>query len=1072
MPTLKYYDTATGTWKLGAVGLPSGQVFPQVIGDGLNTSFTVTHGFGTRNVTVSVYRNTPPYDEVEVDVERTDTNSVTIRTAPTVPGVSAYIAVVAAAGTQASLNVTMDTWHYVGASGEPAFQNSWVNYDNSAASPGSATQRNLRFRKYPDGRVRISGTIKNGSAAAVFTLPVGYRPLTVSDVNLTVAASGGAGYVNIQSNGVVAVAALTTGASVAGYTQLETEFDTESVQYSTSMAAMPLDSWHNVGNPAEPQFGTGYGNLAGYQAVGFRKGPDGRVALKGLMTFTTTPVSAATAFTLPVGYRPPAGSVAARYACASNKGPLFIQILESGAVQWVTLGGYGTPASSDWIDLSSIDFDTETAGAYTSGVIQNQITLDSWHVIGATGEPAFQNSWAAYPSYATPAFRKYPDGKVRLRGGVRNGTAPTIFTLPVGYRPPATVLFSANTAGAVNVPSYVQIDSGGVVTTGGNNAYVPLDFEFDTETVTQTASVAAVPMDPWHYVGASGEPAMANSWLNFDNSLQVPTAGQRNARFRKYPDGRVRLSGLIKSGTIGAAAFTLPVGYRPPVPNIAYSAMAGVAPAQIVINADGTVVPTNIGSSNVQSYVYLDFEFDTETVTSYATGAIANQIPLDVWHQVGATGEPAFGTYSGGSWGNLGGTYSTAAFRKFSDGKVRLRGVVTNSAALPGVTTLFTLPPGYRPAQRLVVIPSSSSTSPARLDIDPNGTITTQVGPSTAGSFFSLDGIEFDTESVLFTASQAAQPMDTWHRVGDPGEPTLAANWTQGNAPYQLGYRKFPDGRVLLRGWVTRSSATFAFPVTVFTLPAGYRPPATRYYEKEHWDNDGSFDMVRMAIFTDGQVQLIGTTTGASVSGAIGSQQPFDGIEFDTETVSSYSSGFVQVDAPTRVTSLPSSPYDGQEVYYVADAANGILWHLRYNASSSSAYKWEFVGGSELRTSSSTSVALNSAPFIELTPLISIILPLAGDYQLGVEGTGTRIGAGAADFQIHPGSAAATYLIPVNAIPRALGTGLSAPNDSISIAREAVATGVAAGTRSAWFGLAGNLTIYWRALTARPVRVG
>ena len=49
------------------------------------TSHTVTHNFGTREVTVSVYDNNSPYAEVFPDVEHTSTNTVTIKfaTAPT-----------------------------------------------------------------------------------------------------------------------------------------------------------------------------------------------------------------------------------------------------------------------------------------------------------------------------------------------------------------------------------------------------------------------------------------------------------------------------------------------------------------------------------------------------------------------------------------------------------------------------------------------------------------------------------------------------------------------------------------------------------------------------------------------------------------------------------------------------------------------------------------------------------------------------------------------------------------------------------------------------------------------------
>lgn len=59
------------------------------------TTTTVTHNFGTRDIVVEVYRNTTPWDTVDVDVERTDTNNVLVRFA-TAPSASAYRIVIAA----------------------------------------------------------------------------------------------------------------------------------------------------------------------------------------------------------------------------------------------------------------------------------------------------------------------------------------------------------------------------------------------------------------------------------------------------------------------------------------------------------------------------------------------------------------------------------------------------------------------------------------------------------------------------------------------------------------------------------------------------------------------------------------------------------------------------------------------------------------------------------------------------------------------------------------------------------------------------------------------------------------
>ena len=59
--------------------------YTQLVGDGTATSYYVEHGFGTRSVTVQVFQAGTPYAQVETDVERTDTDSVTIKfaTAPT-----------------------------------------------------------------------------------------------------------------------------------------------------------------------------------------------------------------------------------------------------------------------------------------------------------------------------------------------------------------------------------------------------------------------------------------------------------------------------------------------------------------------------------------------------------------------------------------------------------------------------------------------------------------------------------------------------------------------------------------------------------------------------------------------------------------------------------------------------------------------------------------------------------------------------------------------------------------------------------------------------------------------------
>jgi hypothetical protein len=1012
-----------------------------VIGDGVATSFTVTHGFGTRNVTVSVYRNTPPYDEVTVDVERTDSNSVTIRTAPIVPGVSAYIAVVAAAGTQASLNVTMDTWHVIGAAGEPAF--------GSGVSNVGGGEPTAAFRKMPDGRVVMRGYLTTpSSGGTLFVLPVGYRPPTGYQrfaIHVQVAAGGGVGYFYINANGTVTLDAIgsPTRVDLTGV-----EFDTESVQYSTSMAAMPLDAWHLVGNPAEPQFANSWKNLDNAAAVpgtavqrnaGFRKYPDGRVRLKGVIYGGSA--SGSTAFTLPVGCRPPVAL--AIPAIGWNTQPVSITIGTDGVVQPNNIGASNVLT---WCYLDGIEFDTETAGAYTSGVIQNQITIDPWHNIGASGEPAFASGWSNYGGGEQGAsFRKGPDGKVYVRGLVNApaGTSPA-FTLPVGYRPPTYVRFAVN---AGNGPASMNVSPAGVVTranpAGWNVAadWLALDdIIFDTDTVFQTASVAAIPLDNWHYVGAPGEPAMVNSWVNFDNSLQVPTAGQRNARFRKFPDGRVRLAGFIKSGTNNTSVFTLPAGYRPPVAEMPSGICSG-GMAQVNIGTDGTVTPNQITGATT-TYTCLDgIEFDTELNTSYATGAIANQIPMDVWHTVGNTGEPAFVN----NWVNYDtATYNGAGFRKQPDGRVTLKGFVKAGTA----AVMFTLPAGYRPPKDIIwtgTAHNGSTYVPVDGRVYSNGGVAIVNPPASATVWVSLESISFDTESVFFTASQAAQPMDTWHIVGAAGEPAFNAFWQVYSTEMVVGFRKGPDGKVQLKGLAQVLSGGAG---TVFTLPVGYRPSkAWRFCVA------GITGPTYFSVNTDGTVQQ------QNISGyqTLNANAWYDlsVIEFDTETVTSYSSGFIQVNAPTRVTSLPVAPYDGQEVYYVADAANGILWHLRYNAASASAYKWECVGAPAAlcaANESSVTLAVGVADTAN-----AIVLPLAGDYEVSWGACQTHT---TGQFALGVGQSASLFDCFVDTITYT------------PMARTMRINGLVTATALKLWALQQGATLYRRTVNARPVRVG
>lgn len=96
--------------------------------------------------------------------------------------------------------------------------------------------------------------------------------------------------------------------------------------------------------------------------------------------------------------------------------------------------------------------------------------------------------------------------------------------------------------------------------------------------------------------------------------------------------------------------------------------------------------------------------------------------------------------------------------------------------------------------------------------------------------------------------------------------------------------------------------------------------------------------------------------------------------------------GTVWVDlnaAPALVSSLPGSPFDGQEIYYSADPTNGVVWHLRYRSAAGGSYKWEFVGGGQLTAEVAAAEFSNSSSYVDLATVgPSITVPLAGDYEV------------------------------------------------------------------------------------------
>jgi hypothetical protein len=87
-------------------------------------------------------------------------------------------------------------------------------------------------------------------------------------------------------------------------------------------------------------------------------------------------------------------------------------------------------------------------------------------------------------------------------------------------------------------------------------------------------------------------PTLVNGWLTwtYDTAFQVP-------QYRRVGD-TVFFRGLMRSGTVGSAAFVLPVGFRPLKKHVLSTVTYGgsgstIVPGRIDVDSDGNVVPVN-----------------------------------------------------------------------------------------------------------------------------------------------------------------------------------------------------------------------------------------------------------------------------------------------------------------------------------------------------------------------------------------------------------------------------------------------------------------------------------------------
>jgi hypothetical protein len=102
------------------------------------------------------------------------------------------------------------------------------------------------------------------------------------------------------------------------------------------------------------------------------------------------------------------------------------------------------------------------------------------------------------------------------------------------------------------------------------------------------------------------------------------------------------------------------------------------------------------------------------------------------------------------------------------------------------------------------------------------------------------------------------------------------------------------------------------------------------------------------------------------------------------QTIAGVPTWSASVGAPGYATTLPGSPTNGQEAILVdSTTAPTYHWRFRYNSSSASTYKWEFIGGTPAYAIVTTAETTTSTTYTNLTTTgPSFTIPNAGDWHI------------------------------------------------------------------------------------------
>lgn len=287
-------------------------------------------------------------------------------------------------------------------------------------------------------------------------------------------------------------------------------------------------------------------------------------------------------------------------------------------------------------------------------------------------------------------------GTVHLRGGLANGTASKLFTLPPGFRPSAAVYVPTNVMGGAK--GRLVIDANGDVTVGTEGAFSAAQSYTSLDGVSFQLSTA-------------GHVAMTlqNGWTNTIYGTRAVAAAAFN--------GVVRFQGAMQTNGGNTVPFVVPVGLRPATRVYVPVDLCNAKKGRLIIEPTGSVlVDYETAFSDAACFTSLEGAFYPMNNNSFTT-----LTPLNGW---------------------VGGGFSTRAPAVRNDnGIVVFEGSIASGTAAQA----FTLPERFRPATDVWVDADMCGAKKGRVLIKPTGELTIQPygAFSDATCFTSLESVQF-----------------------------------------------------------------------------------------------------------------------------------------------------------------------------------------------------------------------------------------------------------------------------------------------------------------------------------------